>query len=357
MTRIQALLECLSIFLLANSSVSHGFVSFGLLTPSPTPTHLFSASTRSSSSSHQFWREVADPKEHRDYMIPRYPGGQPVEAPRDNLHQHYVYFVRLDSGFVFSLQGMSQVRQCRDYFSRKVRPSTKKARWYSERDHGCGPWHCRLPKGITDSKRQRILKRLDELVALYGDDYDFVYNQRMQGHQGFEDRTAWIEENKKQRATYRYNLRQELLADAADLPDLVWTAIGKEVWPQSALNNAEETRKKLAQAIHTTTKVLNKMPPPPADQTPLPKKDPPRLSKFRRKRLEKQRQKDKEMLEEIGRPTLRIDRALEDTLEEMVGNQSSSGEELLTELRGHKKQVHRVAKDIGDRLFSIKYGN
>lgn len=163
--------------------------------------------------SRQIWREKADPKIHRDFMIPRHAGGQAVERPRDNLLPHYVYFLRLDSDNVLIFQGMSQVHKCRSYFLNSS-SSTRKARWFGERDHGEGPWYCRLPKGITQVKRrQRILKLLDELIQMYGDDHDFVYHRRRHVHQGFEDRTAWIEENKRWREDFRSKLRMSLLSE------------------------------------------------------------------------------------------------------------------------------------------------
>ena len=147
---------------------------FSLTTAS---TQLFVSSPKTKNS-RQIWREAADPKIHSDFMNSRYVGGQGVERPRDNLHQHWMYFLRLDTDSVLIFQGMSQVHQCRSYFSNKLHPgSTRKVRWFGERDHGDGPWYCRLPKGITEVKRRRILKLLDLLIQTYGNDYDFVYTK------------------------------------------------------------------------------------------------------------------------------------------------------------------------------------
>lgn len=65
------------------------------------------------SHSRKIWREPADLTQHRDFMRTcNACGGEPVKASRDNLQQHYVYFLRLNSKFTFVFNGLAQVYQC-----------------------------------------------------------------------------------------------------------------------------------------------------------------------------------------------------------------------------------------------------
>ena len=232
-----------------------------VISQQPKASQLLSSSSSkaatSTSNSRQAWRELADPKEHLDFMIRRHPGGDAVQAPRDNLHSHYAYFVRLNSKFVFCFQGIGQVYQCRDYFSHKIHPSTRKSRWYTERNHDDGPWYCRLPKGITEMKRKKILKGLDELIAMHGDDYDFVYHQRKSAHQGFEKNTLWIEKNKKRREAFRQKMAVLLEREKeceTPLSDLVWIAVGMEEGCLLPAKSAQSAMKALRHKIVSAEK-------------------------------------------------------------------------------------------------------
>ena len=107
----------------------------------------------------KIWRELADPNKHVDFMSTSNVGGVPVEASANNLIPKWIYFVQVCS-FRFQFSSLEQIKECQQYFLKKIHPSTRKAG--TELEHYWQPWYCKLPKGITkESKRQRVLKALE----------------------------------------------------------------------------------------------------------------------------------------------------------------------------------------------------
>ncbi|MEZ5986131.1 MAG: hypothetical protein R3B94_09285 [Hyphomonas sp.] len=111
----------------------------------------------------KIWREIADPARHRDFMSSRVEGGLPIEASRDNLIEKWVYLAEVD-GFVFQLSSLVQVRECRDYFTLKIRPSGRDPD-HNRNEHYWQPWHARLPKGMLSEKaRAKVLQAMDAIL-------------------------------------------------------------------------------------------------------------------------------------------------------------------------------------------------
>ena len=111
--------------------------------------------------------------------------------------------------------------------------------------------------------------------------------------------------------------------------------------------SAQSAMKALRHKIVSAEKELSKMSPPPRKK----KGDEVRLSKFRRKRLEKQQSKDKTSLEEIGRTIRALYQSLEDAIDSMdehrkahKGSSSKEFQALLEELQEHKKLVNGVSR-------------
>ena len=112
------------------------------------------------------WREQADPKKHIDFMGNQHVGGLPIEPARDNLLKKWVYFARV-KGFTFQFIGLDQVKECRDYFEKKIHPST--IDYHPPYEHYWQQWYTRLPKGIRSEKnRVNIVKALNKIIEQWG---------------------------------------------------------------------------------------------------------------------------------------------------------------------------------------------
>lgn len=111
-------------------------------------------------------REIADPSKHSDFMSSYNEGGVPIERSRDNLIQKWVYIADV-CNFTFQFSSLEQVTECKNYFERKVHPSTREENPSNE--HYWQPWYCRLPKGINKGvKREKVLKALNEILDKWG---------------------------------------------------------------------------------------------------------------------------------------------------------------------------------------------
>ncbi len=110
----------------------------------------------------KIWREIADPKKHVDFMSTSSLGGVPVSSSKDNLIEKWVYFVEV-CNFTFQFASIDQVKECKEYFSNKVHPSTRQEG--VDLEHYWHLWYCKLPKGINrGAKREKVLKALDKLL-------------------------------------------------------------------------------------------------------------------------------------------------------------------------------------------------
>ena len=106
----------------------------------------------------KIWKEKTDPEKHRDYVATSHIGGMPVDRPKDNLIESWVYFVK-EAGFTFQFVTLAQLETCIDYFSHKTHPSTKS--FNNEHEHYWQRWFERLPPGLL-KKREKVLKTLLE---------------------------------------------------------------------------------------------------------------------------------------------------------------------------------------------------
>jgi len=112
------------------------------------------------------WRELADPKIHRDFMSSTHEGGMPIEASHSNLIKKWVYFANV-CNFTFQFADLAQVLECKNYFERSVHPSTIGE--HPPFEHYWQHWYCKLPKGINSkSNSLKVLKVLDKIISKWG---------------------------------------------------------------------------------------------------------------------------------------------------------------------------------------------
>ncbi len=108
------------------------------------------------------WREIADPKKHSDFMSTYNEGGVPIAASTDNLIEKWVYLAEV-CNFTFQFASLEQVKECKEYFKKKVHPSTRDK--HPPHEHYWHPWYCKLPKGINKGvKRQKVIKALNLIL-------------------------------------------------------------------------------------------------------------------------------------------------------------------------------------------------
>ena len=111
----------------------------------------------------QIWKERLNVEKHADFMTGHQdPGGRPVEAPRDNLLESWVYFMKTpDCELQFTLR--EQVEEAKRYFEEKIHPARRE--WSNGLEHYWQRWFERLPAGVhRDPNRIRILVALERLL-------------------------------------------------------------------------------------------------------------------------------------------------------------------------------------------------
>ncbi|MCP4213259.1 MAG: hypothetical protein GY765_01325 [bacterium] len=107
----------------------------------------------------KIWKEKLDPQKHKDYMSSYWIGGDDIKAPKDNLIDSWIFFVK-ECGFTFQFTSIAQLDECLNYFSQKVHASTR--REHDGLEYDWQAWYERLPGGlIKNSKREKILKSLE----------------------------------------------------------------------------------------------------------------------------------------------------------------------------------------------------
>nr|WP_086939966.1 hypothetical protein [Thaumasiovibrio occultus] len=112
------------------------------------------------------WRESADPAKHRDFMSTRNEGGVPIEGPRDNLIEQWVYFAQV-ADFTFEFVTLEQVAECRRYFMQPVHHSTREQGHSNE--HCWHAWYCKLPDGLNKGRtRVKVIKALNAILTKWG---------------------------------------------------------------------------------------------------------------------------------------------------------------------------------------------
>lgn len=111
-------------------------------------------------------REIADPKKHADFMGNQNEQGIPIDKSQDNLIEKWVYLADV-CNFTFQFASIDQVIECKEYFEKKVHPSTIDE--HPPYEHYWQPWYCKLPKGITkNGKREKVLKALNQILEKWG---------------------------------------------------------------------------------------------------------------------------------------------------------------------------------------------
>jgi len=111
----------------------------------------------------KIWREIADPKIHRDYMSTNHEGGLPIEGSSSNLIEKWVYFANV-CNFTFQFNGIEQVRTCKAFFEETIHPSTRGE--HPPFEHYWQEWYCKLPRGINSkSNSLKVKKALDEILS------------------------------------------------------------------------------------------------------------------------------------------------------------------------------------------------
>ncbi|MCW8879960.1 MAG: hypothetical protein OQK04_18130 [Kangiellaceae bacterium] len=117
------------------------------------------------------WREEADPKKHADFMSNCMEGGMPISKSRDNLIPKWVYLADV-CNFTFQFASLKQVKECIEYFEKKVHPGTIGE--HPPYEHYWQQWYCKLPKGINrGNKREKVLKALNQIL----DKWDTSHNK------------------------------------------------------------------------------------------------------------------------------------------------------------------------------------
>lgn len=111
----------------------------------------------------KFWKEPLDPSRHVDHFH----HGHAI--PRTRVHGlETAYFVRV-AGFTFEFASVAQIRECIEWFSTPIHPSSREPVFEPEKGHW-QPWHDRLPAFIRKgSKRERVLKALRNALEEFGE--------------------------------------------------------------------------------------------------------------------------------------------------------------------------------------------
>lgn len=105
----------------------------------------------------KWWREQLDADKHRDHSNPGSP--YPVAVPRDRLIPAWAYFVEV-CGFTFEFVSLAQVRDCLNYYSTPILPSSREPVFEPEKGDW-QPWYERLPLHLREEpKRQKVVHAL-----------------------------------------------------------------------------------------------------------------------------------------------------------------------------------------------------
>lgn len=117
----------------------------------------------------KYWIEKYDKTQHQNYMwgVGQFP---PSEGGRKYV-LHDVYFVS-ECGFTFEFHNLKQLESCRDYYSRKIRPSTiipEKELYKYGGDHGeIQRWFEKMPKKLNNNhNRPKVLKALNRALKSF----------------------------------------------------------------------------------------------------------------------------------------------------------------------------------------------
>ncbi len=88
-----------------------------------------------------------------------------MRRPRDNLLQHWVYFVEV-CGFLFQFQSLNQMEECLRHFSRKVHGTSREPGITLE--HYWQRWFERLPRRLNrGSNRLRVARAMEQALIRF----------------------------------------------------------------------------------------------------------------------------------------------------------------------------------------------
>ena len=94
-------------------------------------------------------------------------GGFPVDPPPDRLIAKWVYFVEVAS-FTFQFQSLDQLRECLEFFNRKVHPTSRQPNVYLE--HYWQRWFEKLPQWLFEEPRRvKVVAALERAAKDFGD--------------------------------------------------------------------------------------------------------------------------------------------------------------------------------------------
>ena len=92
-------------------------------------------------------------------------GGIKISKARDNLIEKWVYFVNV-CNFTFQFASIEQIEECKQYFEKKIHPSTRG--YHPPYEHYWHHWYSKLPKGITKlGKRKKVIKQLEKALEVW----------------------------------------------------------------------------------------------------------------------------------------------------------------------------------------------
>ena len=114
------------------------------------------------------WKEEYNSLKHSNKMW----AVDSVPFPKANFITRWVFFVRVCS-FTFEFHSLKQIKSCLDYYSKKIRPSSRLP-VYTENygDHWeAQRWYEQLPMYLLEEpKRQRVVKALTSAIKQFEDE-------------------------------------------------------------------------------------------------------------------------------------------------------------------------------------------
>lgn len=108
----------------------------------------------------KIWSEPLDPARHVDHFYSR-------TFPRTKKHDgELAYFVRV-AGFTFEFVSVAQIRECLEWFSTPIHPSSRLPNIGPEKGEW-QPWHSRLPAAIKKgSRRERVIAAMRQALVQF----------------------------------------------------------------------------------------------------------------------------------------------------------------------------------------------
>lgn len=113
----------------------------------------------------KIWKEKFDNLKHQNKM---YIEGETISYPSNNIETRWIYFVK-ECSFIFEFHSINQIKECLNYYSLKVHPSSiipyKELHLHGGDQSETQRWFERLPmKLLKESKRGKIKKALSKAL-------------------------------------------------------------------------------------------------------------------------------------------------------------------------------------------------